>query len=193
MATFFRLYEQQFAQLGKTWDETLRGQTTINTIEPLNLQAVLAKDFYSFGIPQNRSGAMRMLFGKSIINTEGAEWKHSRALIKPTFTKAELSDVTQFDTFVERFFELLPEGEAFDIQPLLHRLFLDVSTDFIFGTSIDALGAGKSEAEEFNKSFKRLCVSLVSDGNLAGLRYFLDGTRNGCRHVGTPIDSLISR
>jgi hypothetical protein len=44
-------------------------------------------------------------------------------MIKPIFTKAEISDLDQFASFADRFMELLPaNGDTVDIQPLLHRL-----------------------------------------------------------------------
>ncbi|KAJ8064446.1 hypothetical protein OCU04_006784 [Sclerotinia nivalis] len=150
----FRLYKSQFDTYGKTFSEVWRGTTLFNTTEPANIQHVAALAAEDFGKDPDREIAQWPLLGPSIFS-DGPAWSLSRELVKPIFARAELSDLDFFASCVDKFLELLPEkGETFDIQPLLHRLFLDSSMDFIFGRSLNALQAEASpESVEFTEAF----------------------------------------
>lgn len=119
---YFKLYEAQFAKYGKTFEENMRGQKTINTIEPINIQQVTALAFEDYNKDPMRVRAQSPFLGPSIFS-DGALWKHSGAMVKPTFARAELSDMDHLAMFTSRFMELIPsDGSMIDIQPLLHRL-----------------------------------------------------------------------
>ena len=119
---YFRLYESQFERYGKTFEESMRGQKTINTIEPINIQHVAAIAHDDYAKDPKRIRALAPFLGPSVFS-DGLIWKRSRALVKPIFARAELSDIHHLAMFADRFIELLPSnGTALDIQPLLHRL-----------------------------------------------------------------------
>lgn len=119
---YFKLYESQFERYGKTFQENLRGQRIINTIEPANIQQITALAFEDYGRDPGRVKAQAPFLGPSIFS-DGPVWKQSRALLKPTFAQAELSDMDQLASFADRFMELIAgDGSMLDIQPLLHRL-----------------------------------------------------------------------
>jgi cytochrome P450 monooxygenase len=152
--TLFKLYESQFELYGKTFEETLRGTTIINTIAPANIHQVTTSAFEDYCRDPTRGKAGSPFLGPSIFS-DGLLWKWSRAMIQPAFIKAEISDVDQLATFVERFLDLIPDdGSTIDVQPLLHRLFLDISMDFLFGSSVDALQVDMSpKCAEFLQAF----------------------------------------
>jgi hypothetical protein len=51
-------------------------------------------------------------------------------MIKPIFTRAELSDIDHLASFANRFMALLPDdGSMVDVQPLLRRLVSLLSID----------------------------------------------------------------
>ena len=194
---FWKLYEGQFERFGMTWDENLRGQRTINTIDPANMRHVLATDFESYSKPRSRANVNWRLFGRNIFTSDGAKWKHSRSLVKPIFVKAELSNTSQLDVFVEQFLKLLPaDGEAFDMMPLLHRLFLDISTDFIFGKAIGALTTNQEEADEFSNNFNK-ALKMVGQRREAGwTSFFTNWNRDwvdACANTHKFIDLQVQR
>ncbi|KAF5879689.1 putative cytochrome p450 alkane hydroxylase protein [Botrytis fragariae] len=82
-------------------------------------------------------------FGKDA-GREAAQWP----LLEPSI----FSDGPAW-SLSNKFLDLIPEeGQTFDIQPLLHRLFLDTSIDFIFGRSLNGL-QGSPESIEFTEAF----------------------------------------
>jgi cytochrome P450 monooxygenase len=119
---FFKLYESQFEQYGRTFEEIWRGKALINTTEPANVQQVAALSFEDYGKDPERLKAQSPFFGPSIFS-DGPIWKHARAMVKPIFARAEISDIDHLASFADRFMELLPHnGSMVDVQPLLHRL-----------------------------------------------------------------------
>ena len=119
---FFKLYESQFELYGKTFEENWRGKRLINTIEPANVQQVAALAVEDYGKDPERLKAQAPFFGPSIFS-DGPIWKQARAMVKPIFAKAEISDIDHLASFADRFMELLPDdGSMVDVQPLLHRL-----------------------------------------------------------------------
>ncbi|TVY81905.1 Cytochrome P450 monooxygenase fsdH [Lachnellula suecica] len=131
-------FMDDFERYGKTWEEKdAYGTTIINTMDKLNIQQVLSLGHQDYSKPDRSMFAP--FFGKGIFMEEGAAWKHSRDMIKPIFSRAELSDMDAFQRHVDRFIKIVPrDGTPVDLQPLLKKLFLDSSTEFIFGESMDS-------------------------------------------------------
>ena len=119
---FLTLYDEQFARYGKTFEEIWRGKPLINTIEPANIQQVAALGFEDYAKDLERLQAMAPFMGPSIFSN-GPIWKVARTMVKPIFSRAELSDIDHLASFTDRFMELLPsDGSVVDVQPLLNRL-----------------------------------------------------------------------
>lgn len=118
-----RLYLEQFETYGKTWEENLAGTRVINTIEAANFQQVATLSFQHYGKLAMRNKALAPFLGNGIFSQDGAPWKHSRDIIKPLFTRAELSDIESFKVHVDRFLSLIPrDGGTVDLQPLLLKM-----------------------------------------------------------------------
>ena len=118
-----RLYLEHFQKMGKTWEENLAGTKVINTMEAANFQQVAALSFQDYGKLATRNKALSPLLGDGIFSQDGASWKHSRDLIKPLFTRAELSDIDSLKVHVDHFLDLIPrDGSSVDLQPLLLKM-----------------------------------------------------------------------
>ena len=133
---------QLFQVHGRTFQSVAFGTTTIYTVEPKNLQAVFATDFSSWGVQPMRLFAFEPFIGRGIMVADGAFWEQSRALIKPTFARAQIADLhlTTYSSHVSKLISLLPkDGSTVNLQPLFSRLALDSSTDFLFGEPVGAL------------------------------------------------------
>ena len=112
-----------FKQYGKTWFEPSWNQTTIHTCDPRNIQAVTALAFDSFGLEPLRVGLSAPFIDRGILNTDGAFWSHSRALIRPTFSRAQISDFESYEKHFRQLLAIIPrDGSTIDLQPLLKRL-----------------------------------------------------------------------
>jgi cytochrome P450 len=65
------------------------GEWQFATIEPENVKALLATKFpdFSLGVRHN---AFYPLLGDGIFNTDGELWSHSRALLRPQFSREQV-------------------------------------------------------------------------------------------------------
>ena len=114
---------RQYAAYSKTHEIRFLNARMIRTMDPKNIQAVLGLNAKDFGLQPLREGLAMPLFGRGINTTDGEAWQHSRSLIKPTFSRAEICNRNSLESHVGRLLDLLPrDGSEFDLQPLLSRL-----------------------------------------------------------------------
>lgn len=120
------------------------GQRAIGTSDPKNLQAVLATKFNDFEQGEVRHNVFGIVLGKSIFNSDGVFWEHSRALFRPQFNRERINDLQETEYSTQALFQALPiqddgwTGEV-DILPLFFRYTLDTVTAFLFGRNLDSL------------------------------------------------------
>ncbi|TVY93097.1 Cytochrome P450 monooxygenase [Lachnellula willkommii] len=141
------------AKYGNTYTATMMGQSYIVTNEPENLKAVLAMNFQDFGL-RGRKESFGPLLGNGIFTSDGMSWKHSRALIRPSFVKAQVSNFDIFENHIQSLISLLPRDfSTVDLQPLFFRLTLDSATEYLFGESVDSLHVHDGSQETFASAF----------------------------------------
>ena len=132
--------QAQYVQYGPTYMSKVYNTTKIHTIDPRNLQAVFSTEFAKWGVQPLREFYFGPFIGRGILTTDGAFWEHSRALIRPTFSRTQLADLSTFDVHMERLMKLIPkDGGNINLKPLFSRLALDSSTEFLFGESTATL------------------------------------------------------
>lgn len=209
-----RLYLEQYQKYGKTWEENLAGTKVINTMEPANFQQVASLSFQDYGKLAMRNKAMSPFLGNGIFSQDGASWKHSRDLIKPLFKRAELSDIDSFKVHVDRFLNLIPrDGSTVDLHPLLLKLvgnsilfpsqeangkqFLDSSTEFIFGESVNSMTDTPFDAQEFLDAFSQALQGAGRRAQAGKLRFmFLFDNKKwktSCDKVHAFVDRHVAR
>lgn len=116
-----KLVMEEFERYGKTWEEETFDSKVINTMEVRNIQEMAALSFHDYEKP-NRA-IFNPFLGHGIMSQDGAEWKHSRDLIKPIFSRAELSDLDLFARHFNRFLDKIPhDGTTIDLLPLLQKM-----------------------------------------------------------------------
>lgn len=124
----------------------------IATCSPENIKAILSTDFSSFHLGPLRHQALSPLLGEGIFTQDGDPWKHSRQMVRPQFVKRELEGLKSLYGHIRELVDLIPDGEAVDIQPLLFRFTLDTATEFLFGEAAGAL-SGKDGDKGFAQAF----------------------------------------
>ncbi|TVY21947.1 Cytochrome P450 52A12 [Lachnellula arida] len=160
---------QRFIDVGAiTYKYTLPGSHTISTMDPKNIQAILATQFKDFDLGSTRRGNFWPLLGNGIFTQDGEGWQHSRLMMRPQFAREQVSDLNLEETHGEniiledhctsewlltrtssstvqnlmRALDLsLTSGnwiESVDLRVLFFRLTLDSATEFLFGTSVDS-------------------------------------------------------
>ncbi|KAK4215048.1 cytochrome P450 [Rhypophila decipiens] len=149
---------------------------TIYTAEPENIKHILATEFKNFGLAELRINAMFPLFGSSIFTTNGPAWAHSRALLRPSFTRSNMAPLHKM---MERHFQLLlnhiPRDKSFfDLQQPFFCFTMDTATEFLMGKSTHTLDSTRhSEAERhFVQDYLNCCYEAVLKIVLGKLQIF---------------------
>ncbi|KAL8852436.1 MAG: hypothetical protein Q9221_002666 [Calogaya cf. arnoldii] len=141
---------------GPTFQTNLFGTPSVNTIEPKNLQAVYSSNSKDWGIEPLRLPAQDPFCGRGFITTDGAAWEHSRALLKPGFNRANIvAGLEGLGKALDKMMDKIPsDGGTVDLQALFFDLYLDTSTEFLFGESFGALSNSTSkDSHAFMEAF----------------------------------------
>lgn len=126
-----------------TFSQGLMGAVAHFTIEPKNIQAVLATQFKDFGLGERRNGNFSPLLGHGIFSTDGKEWEHARALLRPQFARDQVSDLDLEEEHVQNMMRVIPVNQdgwtnVTDLKLIFFRLTIDSATEFLFGESVDS-------------------------------------------------------
>ncbi|KAL4875466.1 cytochrome P450 [Aspergillus karnatakaensis] len=128
----------RYTEYGNTFDQTMLGRVATSTIEPENIKAVLATQFNDFCLG-TRHREFYPTLGDGIFTLDGKGWAHSRALLRPQFTRDQVADLDLMSAHVTRLITIIPTTTPFDIQQLFFQLTIDSATHFLFGESVGAL------------------------------------------------------
>ncbi|OJJ46554.1 hypothetical protein ASPZODRAFT_132621 [Penicilliopsis zonata CBS 506.65] len=126
-----------------TYRVRLSFQDHLFTVDPKNIQAVLATQFKEFGLGSLRIKIFGPLLGHGIFTSDGEEWSHARALLRPQFTRSQVSDLDLEERHVRNAMQALPVGydgwtSDTNIQAIFFRLTIDSATEFLFGKSCES-------------------------------------------------------
>ncbi|TVY93248.1 Cytochrome P450 monooxygenase [Lachnellula willkommii] len=154
----FRLLDtwtNRYKKYGETFTAIFQGTQAICTVDPKNLQAITTINFKDYGVQPMRRAATLPFLGEGVFTMDGAFWEHSRALIRPTFSKTNIANLPAFEINLQKFWDLLPkDGSTVDLKPLLCKLFIDTSTQFLFGESMNILDVKEPQrSQEFLDAF----------------------------------------
>lgn len=140
-----RLYED-FIQYGNNYEQTMLGTKSIVTTEPENIKTILATKFNDFSLG-GRHKIFDIFLGSGVFTLDGAGWSHSRAMLRPQFSRDQVADVAVLGGHVNQLISLIPtDGTPVDIQQLFFNLTLDTATEFLFGESTNCLAEGQEGA-----------------------------------------------
>lgn len=135
------------------------GRQIIVTTEPENLKSIQAKNFKAWGLGSRRKKSFQPFLGIGIFTTDGADWHHSREMLRPNFVRSQVGDLDTFETHISALIEAIPkDGSTVDLQELFFRLTMDSATEFLFGESTNTLapehrGGGQGGSGDFASRF----------------------------------------
>lgn len=110
------------------------------TKDPEHIKTILTSKFSDFGKGEGFHTVWSPFLGDSIFTTDGRQWQDSRGLIRPSFIKEKVSDLLIFEKWTQSMIALMPRaGETVEMMDLFYRMTLDVTTDFLLGSSVDSL------------------------------------------------------
>lgn len=132
----------------------------ILTRDPENVKTMFVTHASSFEIGPWRGGSFKLLLGLDLFTLRGEPWKHSRTLLRPQFSREQVSDLGLEDRHVDTLSSTLrtrPEGwiDVVDLQPCFFQMTLELMTEFLYGQSPSRMYK-KSDApdiQEFGYNF----------------------------------------
>ncbi|KAH0162660.1 cytochrome P450, partial [Aureobasidium melanogenum] len=161
-----------------TFSNTIVGLNIITTVDPANIQSILAQKFGDYDLG-GRIHAWGPLVGKGVFTSDGSEWAHRRAIIRPNFTKQQTASLDMFERHFGHLLALLPrDGSTTDLQKLFFSMTLDSATEFLFGQSVGAQGAGHdSEADRFQRAFDFAQHQMPDRNRLGVMNLFIPNAK----------------
>ncbi|KAF9873872.1 hypothetical protein CkaCkLH20_08606 [Colletotrichum karsti] len=140
--------------------------TGVFTADEAVVQAVLTRQFADFEVGDERTVALGPLLGSGIFIQDGEPWRRSRGMLRPAFTRAQISRLDVDERHVRRMMEEVCEGGdgsgwtgRVDLLPMFYRMTMDFSVEFLFGLG-DARsrklgGPARPTDAEFAEAFDR--------------------------------------
>jgi cytochrome P450 len=135
----------RFQKLGATTivGTGLFGAEITDTIDPQNLQALLATQFKDFGTGERRSKQFGALLGYNIFTSDGEFWSHSRAMFRPLFNREQINDLEETDRASKILIDVLPKAEngwteGVRLMDYFYRFTMDTATAFLVGHTTDS-------------------------------------------------------
>ncbi|KAG8167723.1 hypothetical protein KVR01_003412 [Diaporthe batatas] len=212
---FLEWIGERHAAMGvNTWRYSLFGLTNVFTTDPKNVQAILANNFGTFDLGPQREGMFWPLLGSGIFTQSAKEWKHSRELMRPQFTRDQVSDLDLEELHLQNMVSALrdriqPDGwtNMVDLQVLFFRLTLDSATEFLLGESADSqlqhipgYGKERNSAEDIHNidfafHFDRGQVGLATRTHLGPMYWLYTSSkfRESVRECNKFIDYYVKR
>ncbi|APA15520.1 hypothetical protein sscle_15g102900 [Sclerotinia sclerotiorum 1980 UF-70] len=184
----------RYKENGNTYVLSMMGFDFFNTIEPENLKTLLAVNFKDYDLGARR-GAFSPLLGDGIFTTDGAQWEHSRALVRPNFNKSQVADLNIFEKHIQVLLSQIPrDGSTFDLQSLFFKLTLDTATEFLFGKSVHSLTSIEgSEQQKFGAAFDLGQIKLEVRFTMGKLSNWMCDSEfdEACKTVHSFVDKIV--
>ncbi|TQV93207.1 Cytochrome P450 [Cordyceps javanica] len=129
-----------------TWLQNILGEYFVTTADPDNIKAMLATQFHDFELGPLRLDQIGPLIGHGIFTSDGKEWQQQRAMLRPQFTRSQISNLALLETHVQNLFRHFDDAHhqpgswtsEVDLAPLFFNLTLDAATEFLFGQSVES-------------------------------------------------------
>ncbi|KXT06369.1 hypothetical protein AC578_9095 [Pseudocercospora eumusae] len=179
---------------GPTFEQKLLGSRGIDTVDPVNIEALLSKQFTDFGLGERRL-VFWPLLGDGIFTQDGKFWEKSRGLLRPAFQNRDQSMI-QIREAADNVVNAITSGCMIDLQPLFFRFTLETTSYLLFGQRIEAVNAEEAgDVDSFAAAFDSGQDYLAKRGRLGGLYWLIDGFdfRRQCKIVHGHLDKAIAK
>lgn len=145
-----------------------------------------------------RSPTFRPLLGSGIFTQDGAQWKHSRDLLRPQFASNRYQNFEQIQGCVQDLIEsAVKSGGTVDLQPLFFKLTFDTTMFLLFGDSVSTLDWGQvsGQESEFAQAFNLAQDYLAHRGRLGPFYWVMsDRTfRDACNKCHRFVEEAVER
>lgn len=165
--------------------------------EPLVIPWIVSIDqFQDFGLGL-RPPTFDPLLGSGIFTQGGAEWRHSRELLRPQFLTNRFNNFEQIRIAVDNLISCVPENDAVDLQPLFFRLTFETTLFLLFGQYLPALKSGGITGREgdFAEAFNLSQDYLAQRGRLGDFYWLLGGRkfRKACQTCHDFVDTAVKK
>ncbi|KAF2087022.1 putative P450 monooxygenase [Saccharata proteae CBS 121410] len=204
--TYLQLSQRRFRDHGTTFAATLLpgGNPVINTIDPRNIQSILARNFGDWELGSQRRSAFEPLLGKGIFCADGHAWSGSRKMLRPYFARDQIADMELFERHFQALLRCVPvsvDGISAntELSELFFQFTLDVATELFFGESCCSLQVGtkerKFEEVEFRDAFNRAQRTIANNVVVGFWAKFLGKRgqfRDDCRRVHAFVDGYVN-
>ncbi|KAJ5612017.1 Cytochrome P450 E-class CYP52 [Penicillium lagena] len=176
------------------------GRDNLFTADPKNIQAVLATQFKDFGLGAARHTSLHPLLGTGIFTADGEDWSRSRSLLRPQFTREQISQLDLEEEHVQKAMQALPVAAngwtaSTDIQSIFFRLTIDSATEFLFGESVESqIGAlqGLNRPEDkFASYFDRSQWVAAQRGRFEKFSWVVDNKKT--RHSDAQVRAFVDK
>lgn len=137
------------------------------------------------------------MFGDGIFTQEDAAWKHSRDMLRPPLQHKHYENLDVFKQSVDDLIDILSsQSGVIDLQPLFFRLTLDVTTEFLFGESVQSLKLPHAANEHtFGGAFNLAQEIVTQRFRLPDFYWMIGGSkfRKACNDVHCFANEIIDR
>ncbi|KAI9375367.1 cytochrome P450 [Aspergillus egyptiacus] len=178
------------------------GRESIFTCDPANVQAMLATKFKDFELGPARRHTLYSMLGEGTFTSDGEAWMRSRALLRPQFSREQVSDLELEERHVQQAMLAMPVdpttgwSSEIDLQAIFYRLTIDSATEFLVGESsnsqAEALRNGGSlPADHFSYHFDRGQWYVAQRARFERLHWLVDNKES--RHVIRQVHAYVDR
>lgn len=121
--TLLEELQQYHERFGKTYQWVIWGSSAISSIEPENIKTVFSTNSDIWGNEPVRLSAMDPWVGRGFITADGPDWEDSHTLLKPSFRRANITNLRPFENSLQELLVLIPrDGSTVDLQVLFSKL-----------------------------------------------------------------------
>lgn len=187
-----RFLLQLFDESGTTFEQTLLGARSLNTIDPDNIQTILSGSFEDWNLGF-REPSFHPLLGSGIFTQDGATWKQSRHLLRPHFALTRARTFERIQLCVDRLLASIPrDGSVVDLKPLFLHLTFQTTMFLLFGEDSNNIDTPQSD---FASAFQTAQGYLPPRVRLGKFYWAVDDKsfRSACRTCHEFIDQGVDR
>ena len=119
------------------------GDDFIFTRDPENFKAMFVDQVDEFDHSDSRMGAIEPIMGTGLVNNRGEQWKRSRLLLRPQFSRSIISDLEVLEQHLEDVWRLLDKSlvrrwtPVIDFSHIFTNLTLGTSTEMLLGQRVN--------------------------------------------------------